>query len=153
MTPRRLLPDAAELPQILCLIHRSFAAMEGRINPPSSVHQLTAATLAEQCQQGEVWCLGDPPQACVFLTPHSDCLYLGKLATETHCRGQGLARRLIDLACLRARALGYNALELQVRIELIENQRIFSRLGFVKTAETAHAGFNHPTSVTMRRSL
>ena len=44
-------------------------------------------------------------------------------------------------------------LELQTRIELTENQATFGRMGFVKTAETAHEGFDRPTSITMRAKV
>jgi phosphinothricin acetyltransferase len=44
-------------------------------------------------------------------------------------------------------------LELQVRIELVENQRIFSKYGFVETARTAHPGYDRVTEITMQKSL
>ena len=52
-----------------------------------------------------------------------------------------------------ARAAGKPVLELQARVELTGNQAAFSRLGFVETERTAHAGYNRPTSVTMRKTL
>lgn len=151
--PRRLPEGAAELAQVLDLIRRSFAAMEGRIDPPSSMHRLTLQTLSQQAHDGEIWCLGDPVRACIFLTPKDDCLYLGKLATDAEFRGQGLARSLVDLAAQRARDLGFDLLELQVRVELVENQSLFAHLGFDVTDRTAHPGYGRPTSVTMRRQL
>ncbi|WP_267905874.1 hypothetical protein [Marinomonas transparens] len=42
---------------------------------------------------------------------------------------------------------------MEVRIELIENQQTFARFGFVKTAETSHAGYDRPTSVVMEKML
>ena len=62
--PRRLGPVDPALPQALALIHRSFAYMEGRIDPPSSVHRLTLAALREQARDGEVWGIGTPLRAC-----------------------------------------------------------------------------------------
>ena len=41
-------------------------------------------------------------------------------------------------------------LELSTRIELVENHATFARMGFAKTAETAHEGFDRPTSIVMR---
>nr|WP_204115525.1 GNAT family N-acetyltransferase [Shimia biformata] len=125
--------------------------MEGRIDPPSSMHRLTEDSIAAQCQTGEVWVIGHPPVACIFLTPRADALYLGKLAVAADCRGQGLARDLIALAEDRARAMRLPALELQTRIELVEDHAVFARLGFLVTGQTAHAGFDRPTSLTMRR--
>ena len=127
--------------------------MEARIDPPSSMHRLTREALAEACETGEVWSLGPPPRACVVLTFKPDALYLGKLATDKTLRGQGLARQLVEIAEHRARALGLPRLELQTRVELVENHRAFERLGFVKTGETAHDGYDRPTSITMQRPV
>jgi phosphinothricin acetyltransferase len=41
-------------------------------------------------------------------------------------------------------------LELKTRVELVENQAAFARMGFVEIGQTSHAGFPNPTSVTMR---
>ena len=150
-SPRRLAPGDPALPDVLDLIRRAFAGMDGRIDPPSSMHRLTIADLsAPTC---EVWAIGTPPLACVVLTPQADTLYLGKLAVADHARGQGLARALVDHALRRARALGRPTVTLQVRVELTENHATFARLGFAEVARTAHAGFDRPTSITFRRPV
>jgi N-acetylglutamate synthase-like GNAT family acetyltransferase len=151
--PIRVGPDSRQAEAILDLIRRCFASMEGRIDPPSSMHRLTAEGIAQHCRDGEVWIIGTPPVACVFLTPKADCLYLGKLAVDAAWRGQGLAARLVDQAMASARAHGLKSVELQVRVELVENHRAFAKLGFVKTAETAHPGYDRPTSITMQRAV
>lgn len=127
--------------------------MEGRIDPPSSMHRLTKDSIAAHCETGEAWVIGVPPIACLFLTPRDDALYLGKLAVASAHRGQGLARGLIDRAETRARALGLPALELQSRVELVENHTAFMRMGFSVSGSTAHPGFDRPASVTMRRAV
>ena len=131
------------LPGVLQLIRESFAYMD----------RLTVADLSRAATKGEIWAIGPAPDACVILTPKPDALYLGKLAVSAQARGQGLARRLVDHAAIRARALGLPALELQTRVELVENHATFARLGFVETGRTAHAGYARPTSITMRRPL
>jgi GNAT superfamily N-acetyltransferase len=123
--------------------------MDGHIDPPSSMHRLTKEDLANS----EVWVIGSPPLACIVLTPKADALYLGKLAVAASERGKGHARALVNQAGRRARALGMAALELQTRIELVENQRTFEAMGFVEVARTAHAGYDRPTSITYRRPL
>ena len=153
MHSKRHSPADNDLPSILELIQVSFAYMDGRIEPPSSMHRLTLTDIVNQCESGEIWSLGDPPAACMFLTPRSDCLYLGKLAVSAKCRGQGLARQLVEIAKTRALEQGLTALELQSRIELNEVHRVFERLGFVRAGETAHPGFDRPTSITMRLEL
>jgi predicted N-acetyltransferase YhbS len=149
--------DPYDWPALLRLIQTSFAYMEGRIDPPSSMHRLTSAEIARHAETGEVWVIEDDtthaPVACVFLTPKKGALYLGKLTVATSHRGQGLARVLVETAQARARALGLPLLELQSRIELVENHAAFASLGFVQTGETAHPGFDHPTSLTFRKTL
>lgn len=152
--PERAGPDA-DFDAILALIQRSFAFMEGRIDPPSSMHRLTPESVARHAAEQEIWLIRENGDliACMFLTAHPDRLYLGKLAVDAAQRGKGHAKTLVDLAEARAAALGLAAVELQVRIELVENQRFFEAMGFAKTAETAHPGYDRPTSITMRRTV
>lgn len=152
MTPRRCLPpfDAAA---ILALLRAEFAYMEGRVDPPSSLARLTEADLLDQARAGEVWTIGDPPLACVFLTPKPGALYIGKLAVASGHRRKGLAAALIALAEGRAQALSLPALELQTRVELVENQAAWAALGFRETGRTAHPGYDRPTSITYRKGL
>ncbi len=157
MTPHRALAPY-DWPALLALIQTEFAGMEGRIDPPSSMHALTPEAIAAQARTGEVWVLGHPPLghppvACVFLTTKHDALYIGKLAVAATHRRQGLARKLITLAETRARALDLPALELQTRVELTENHATFRALGFTETARSAHPGFTRPTTLTFRRPL
>ncbi len=141
--------------KILTLIQTCFAYMEARIDPPSSMHLLTVDSIAKHSETGEIWVLerDNNPIACIFLTSISNALYVGKLAVSENARGKGLATRLMQCAENRARALGFQRLELETRIELVENHRAFEKMGFHKTAETAHYGYNRPTSITMQKEL
>lgn len=155
MTPRRIAPDYTGWDAVLRLILDSFAFMEGRIDPPSSAHRLRVPEMAAQAGTGAVWVVeeADRPVACLFAKVAGDALYLGKLSVSAGHRGQGLARRLIAVAEEEARSRGLAKLELETRIELTENHAAFARLGFVKVAETAHPGYDRPTSITMRKRL
>ena len=147
-----LATDPALWPLILALLHEAFASMEGRIDPPSSLRELTPEALTRQAEIGEIWVIGTPV-ACIFLTPKPGALYVGKLAVAASHRGQGLARRMLDRAEARARDLGLPALELQTRVELVENQAAFLAMGFVEVGRTAHKGYDRPTSITYRRAV
>ena len=138
---------------LLQLIRAEFAYMEPRINPPSSMHRLTEADIAAKAETGEVWVIGTPPVACVFLTYQPESLYIGKLAVAADQRGKGLAWALIDVAEVRARDLGLGWLELETRVELVENQAAFARMGFHEVGRKAHAGFDRPTSITFRKAV
>lgn len=153
LTLRRIGPGDAALGDVLTLIQSTFAFMDGRIDPPSSMHRLSLDSVSAQAETGEVWGIGDPVQACVFLTPKPDSLYLGKLAVAPDTRRQGFARRLIALARSRAADLRLPCVELQTRIELVENHATFEALGFREIARTAHPGYDRPTSITYRLNL
>ncbi len=137
------------------LLQEAFAYMADRIDPPSSLTRMTQADIAAKIRTEDLFVLrdGTRPVACLFGTARTHTYYIGKLAVaETH-RGQGLARRLIDAAARHAHIHGHTALELQSRVELLENHAVFTRLGFHRAGETAHPGYTRPTSYTFRRPL
>jgi GNAT superfamily N-acetyltransferase len=136
---------------LLALIRRAFAGMEGRIDPPSSILALSAQDLANH--PGEIWVIGNAPRACIMLTPKPHALYLGRLAVDPLWRRKGYAHILINHAEARARKLGLPALELQSRIELVENHAMFFALGFEQTGATTHSGFNNPTSLVFTKKV
>ena len=152
MTPRRIGPSD-DLAAILSLIRAAFAGMEGRIDPPSSMHALTEGDIALQAVEGEVWAIGDPPVACVFLTPRPASLYLGKLAVRPGRQGQGLGRRLVGVAEGRARAMGLRMLELSTRVELVENHAAFRAMGFAQTGSASHPGFDRITTLVFTKPV
>lgn len=154
MTPFRA-PPGYDWAAVLRLIRDSFAFMDGRIDPPSSMHRLTEAEIAAQAEAGEVWVIEaeGAPVACAFLTVKPGRLYLGKLAVAAEWRGRGLARRLVETAEARARALGLAAVELQTRVELAENHAAFRAMGFAQTGATAHRGYDRPTSLTFAKPV
>ena len=76
-----------------------------------------------------------------------------KLAVWPERQGQGTGHRLMQAAEDLARRSGLAALELETRIELTENHTTFAALGFVKTAELAHAGYDRPTYIRMQKRL
>lgn len=152
MKPQRA-QDPYDWPHLRDLIVHAFSGMDGRIEPPSTAHHLTAADIAEQAASGEVWVLGAPAVACVFLTPKPHALYLSKLAVDPAVQRMGYGRRLIGVAELRAQELGMPALELWTRIELTENHATFRALGFVQTRTHAHDGFDRPTTLIFTKRL
>ena len=119
---------------VLALIMRAFAFMDGVIDPPSSAHLLTADTLRDKAgrETGFVALDGDRIVGCVFALERADDLYVGKLAVAPDRQGQGIGRRLMRAVERLALDRGKAALELQTRIELTANHAAFARLGFTK---------------------
>ena len=150
--PEKLTPNDSRLAPTLALIKTAFAAMDGRINPPSSAHRLTLADLQKHCLEDEVWITGTGPLACMILQSRADHLYLGKLAVAEAARQRGYARQLVTLAEARARKLALPALKLQTRVELTENHAVFKKLGFLETGRTRHPGYAHDTSITFTKT-
>lgn len=151
--PRRLNAEDPDLVHVLDLIRASFSYMEGVVNPPSSVHELTMEKLEESAAKAEVWAIGSPVVGCMILTPKPPYLYLGKLAIAEAERGKGLSRILIETACDRAKASGLHGVELGTRIELTSNQRAFTAMGFAEAFRECHPGFDRHTSIVYRRTV
>ena len=139
---RRLKPDDPALAQALDVMRDAFAGMDGRI---------TIENLAQDAERAEVWVAGDPVAGTVILTPKAKVLYVGKLAVRD--RRGGLGRRLMSLAEERAVALGYDWLELESRVELVEVHAVFKALGFREVGRTTHEGYVRPTSVVFRKAV
>ena len=141
--------------RLLALLTNSFAYMAARVDPPSSMKRLDLQSLRAKAQQ-ETLIIGlsdGEPIACAFAKKSPPVLYVGKVAVHEQLRGQGVARRVFEAAETLARAQDLDYLELQTRVELVENHRTFAALGFDKYAETAHEGYLRPTSITMRKRV
>ncbi|WP_296739835.1 GNAT family N-acetyltransferase [Mesorhizobium sp.] len=147
--------DFARWDDLLALIRRAFAYMDGVIDPPSSAHLLTVESLRRKAGQETVLLAveGDWIVGCVFALERATDFYVGKLAVEPGRQGQGIGGRLMRAIEDLARRHGKRAIELQTRIELVANHESFARFGFCETERTAHEGFDRPTSITMRKVL
>lgn len=152
MKPTRA-QDPYDWHALRALIGRAFAGMDGRIDPPSSVHGLSVADIAKQAETGEIWVIGAPAAACVFLTPRPQALYVGKLAVDPAVQRMGYARRLMGVAERRAHELDLPLLELETRVELTENHAAFRALGFQQTAARAHPGYDRSTSLVFTKRM
>ena len=139
------------------LITAAFAEYRDRLVPPSGALREEAGAIASELTAPDR--LGflafDHADAagCVMCKPEGGDLYFGRLAVVPERRGRGIARRLIDAVEGHARAHRYPAVVLAVRIALPENQALFERYGYVEVSRYAHDGFDHPTSIRMRKAL
>lgn len=141
--------------ELLDLLHRCFAYMDSRIDPPSSLHRLSAEDLQRKAGTEDLYLAerDHTPVACLFGTPKEAWYYVGKLAVDPSCRGTGLARTLMDAASQHAKEAGLKGVELQSRVELTGNHRTFRAMGFHLVGASAHPGFDRATSLTFRRAL
>lgn len=140
---------------LLALLQRAFAYQAPRIDPPSSVDKLDARGLASKAKEEQLFLAFEGRQVigCIFARIEADCVYVGKHAVLPGRQKQGLGRKLMQAAEAFAIRVGRNALELETRIELVENHEAFKAMGFTKVAEHAHAGYDRPTFISMRKAL
>jgi GNAT superfamily N-acetyltransferase len=138
---------------LLELLQGAFAHMDSRIDPPSSLHRMGIEELRSKAQRESLILATDGSElvGCAFAAVRQDCVYVSKLAVVEHARGRGVARQIMAAAESLARDNGRPAVEIQTRVELVENHETFAALGFARVGETAHAGYSRPTSITMRK--
>lgn len=151
----RLPADFDRWPDLLDLIMRAFAYMDGVIDPPSSAHRLTPASLEEKARAEAIFvAVADGRLAgCVAIADRGDHAYLGKLAVDPVLQGSGIGRRLVEAAEAEARRQGKRVVELQTRVELAGNHATFRRLGYRETGRSSHEGFSRATTITMRKDI
>lgn len=137
------------------LLRQSFAYMEGRIDPPSSLTRMSFDDLCRKAQNETLVIAmeGEELAGCLFCYPRADWLYVGKMAVQSSRRGQGIARKLIEVAFDLAEEQRLHGLELETRVELTENHRAFENLGFIEISRSAHEGYDQPTSICMRAMI
>ena len=144
--------DFSDWERVRQLILDAFAYMGPRIDPPSSALRLTPKSIQASAESGALllaYSAGDLV-GCLFLHQKNDALYISKLAVSPTLQRAGIGRKLVEAARGEARLRGIGMLELETRIELTENHAAFARMGFIKTAETSHEGFDRTTSIIMR---
>ena len=147
---------AVDAPTVAAIIAASFEEYRGKLVPESGAFRETpegsAAELAHESgaiiaeRNGEI-------VGCVMLKLIDDDLYFGRLSVVPAARGRGVARRLIEAVEDEARRRELAGVRLGVRIVLTENRRLFTQLGYVEISREAHEGFDHPTSINMRKAL
>ena len=151
----RLPPDFDDWQALHGLLVGALASMDGRIDPPSSLTRMSVGDLREKAQREFVVIARDRQRlvGCGFGSPSGYGLYLSKLAVDPAYQKRGVLRLMLPLFESEARRLGLKDLELQTRLELTGNHAAFAALGFAKIAETAHPGYDRPTSFTFRKPV
>lgn len=147
------LADAAK---ILATIVAAFEQYRGKLVPPSGAFGETVEAIAAELAKDARAVVAErngEMLGCVMTYEVEGDLYFGRLAVVPAARSTGLARRLIEAVEADARRRGLPGVRLGVRIALTDNQRLFQSLGYREISREAHPGFDHPTSINMRKSL
>ena len=151
-------PAAPEdLDAAVAVIHRAFATLAGRIDPPSAALRETPESLAARFDRGGavfVAHLDGGIVGAVCADPKPDgSIYLDRLAVDPDRTGRGIARALVAAVEAFARAQGRDRVTLGVRLLLTDNIALFRHLGYAETGRKAHPGFTDPTSMDMAKSV
>ena len=148
--------NPSDAQRMLDLILSAFAEYRGKLDPESSAFGETADSVRQALATGEglaAWNDGRMV-GCLILEPRGAAgLYLGRLAVDPAYRGRGIAGGLAQAAEAWARRRGRFHLELNVRLALAGNIRLFERLGYRETARKSHPGFAHLTYLVMEKNL
>lgn len=137
-------------------IAAAFAQYRGRLVPESGAFRETPEAIARELAQGASAIIAEQNGevvGCVMLKPMEGDLYFGRLSVSPTARGRGIARRLVEAVEGEARRQGAHGVRLGVRLVLTDNQKLFAALGYRETSREAHPGFDHPTSINMRKAL
>ena len=147
---------AADAAAIAATIAASFEQYRGKLEPESGAFRETAEGIAAELarESGAIVAERNGRMiGCVMVKLIEDDLYFGRLSVVPEARGEGIARRLVEAVEDEARRRELAGVQLGVRIVLVENQELFSSMGYVEISREAHEGFDHPTSINMRKAL
>jgi ribosomal protein S18 acetylase RimI-like enzyme len=148
--------SAADAAAIAATIAAAFMQYRGRLVPEPSAFRETPEVITRQLGAGAGVIVAERNGTmigCVVTEVLEGDLYFGRLAILPEARGLGLAKRLIGAVEEEARRRGLPGVRLGVRIALEGNQRLFQSLGYREISREAHPGFDHPTSINMRKAL
>jgi len=155
-TPVLRAATAGDAAAIAAVIAASFAQYRGKLVPESGAFRETADGIAAEMTKGIDAIVAEwngEMLGCVLIEEREGDLYFGRLSVLPSARGLGLGRLLIDAVEAEARRRGLAGVRLGVRLILTDNQRLFQSLGYRETSRETHPGFNHPTSINMRKPL
>ncbi|MFO1086775.1 MAG: GNAT family N-acetyltransferase [Reyranellaceae bacterium] len=145
--------DAAALARTIAA---AFEQYRGKLQPESGAFRETTEAIAAELAGDSGAIVAERNGVivgCVMTKPMEGDLYFGRLSVLPSERGHGIARRLVEAVEDEARRRGFAGVRLGVRIVLTDNQRFFTSLGYAEYSREAHEGFDHPTSINMRKAL
>lgn len=145
-----------DAPAIAATIAAAFEQYRGKLVPESGAFRETAEGIARELSNGAGAIVAERNGSvvgCAMTKLEEGDLYFGRLSVLPAARGLGLAGKLIAAVEQEARTRGLPGVRLGVRIALPANQELFHSLGYRETARKTHPGFDHPTSINMRKTL
>jgi ribosomal protein S18 acetylase RimI-like enzyme len=147
---------AVDAPTLAATIAAAFEQYRGKLEPESGAFRETAGGIAAELARDSGAIIAErngKVVGCVMVKLMKDDMYFGRLSVLPSARGLGIARRLVKAVEDEARRRELAGVRLGVRVVLADNQKFFASMGYVETGREAHPGFDHPTSINMRKPL
>jgi ribosomal protein S18 acetylase RimI-like enzyme len=140
---------SGDVPEIRAVVEAAYSPYLPRIGlAPAPV----AADYRAIVAAGDAWVgvSGRRVVGVLVIRPAGDALQLENVAVEPAFQGRGYGRALIAFAERRARELGLPGVTLYTNEAMVENLRLYPRLGFVETGRRVEDGYRR---VFFRKSL
>lgn len=133
----------------------AFRSLDGKIDPPSSAHDVTLPMIRGALAKVHVAVCDHAGRVvgCVFYRREGDALYLYRLSVDPTWHNRGIAKRLVAHVERCARRMGLCRVMLNVRLSLPKNRKLFSRMGFREVSLHAHKGYAYPTYARMEKAV
>jgi ribosomal protein S18 acetylase RimI-like enzyme len=130
--------DAAAVTQIVANAYRHYIPRMGRT--PAPMLDNYAARITEGC----VWVIEEGITVCgvAVLMPKQGHLLLENIAVDPNRQGTGFGRRLLIFAETEAMRRGYSEIRLYTHMTMIENQRLYAKIGYAETSRGSEAGYD-----------
>jgi GNAT superfamily N-acetyltransferase len=140
---------AADVPAVERIVHDAYQHYIARMGKPPGP---MLADYAARVSEGVVWVIdeGSTIVGILVLLPKPDHLLLDNIAATPAHQGKGFGRQLLEFAEAEARRQGYTEIRLYTHETMIENQRLYSAIGYEETGRGAEAGYER---VFMRKQL
>jgi GNAT superfamily N-acetyltransferase len=147
--PRIRAATAEDTPLVTQIVEHAYRPYIPRIGkPPGPMLDDYAVRVAE----GVVWVIeeGDSVAGIIVPLPKPDHLLLDNVAVTPGQQGSGLGRRLLAFAEAEALRRGYREIRLYTHQTMIENQCLYSAIGYQESGRGTEAGYDR---VFMRKRL
>ncbi|MEQ6901344.1 GNAT family N-acetyltransferase [Nocardioides sp. YIM 152588] len=137
-TRRARASDAGRLAEIAAASYLPYVERLGGTRPPPMVADYAAAVAEDLVWVAEV--AGDRAGFVVVVDQPTTTL-LKNVAVHPDWQGRGIGRLLIAIAEERARATGRGVVELYTNVVMVENIRLYARLGYAEVGRRTEHGF------------
>lgn len=130
-----------DVPMVASIVQQAYHHYISRIGKPPGP-MLDDYTV--RVREGAVWVIEQANAifGIIVLLPASDYLLLDNIAVAPERQGLGIGRRLLDFAEGEALRRGYREIRLYTHETMIENQRLYSALGYEETGRATQAGYD-----------